>query len=291
MSYPTLTFASLLSNATRQELEQLVSLLQGYLSVQHNDDGAHTDITGDSLTVTGAVAGDTGTFTGEVTADADGDPVQIGSLSDVLPAISGRMGIALGSTTTRLALVRRSKGTHFAGAGLYSLAFFDLAQSSTVPVLELALDNGVPTLTDGGTGSTALALGNQNRPIGSARLTAAIIASLTASGLITQSGVVTPAQITADQNDYNPTGLASASILKLDLDAARALTGLAAPAVEGQRLILWNFSAFSLTLRHESASSAVANRFFLANAADVVIRQRGAVEVFYQTSRWRGLAI
>lgn len=45
MPYPSLTFAQLLENATRQELEQFVSLLQGYLSEQHDDTGAHTTIT------------------------------------------------------------------------------------------------------------------------------------------------------------------------------------------------------------------------------------------------------
>jgi hypothetical protein len=79
MPYPSLTFAELLENSTRVELEQFVSLLQGYLSAQHNDDGSHT-----AITVSGDVTAEgDGTFDGNVTADADadGDP-DAGSVTD-----------------------------------------------------------------------------------------------------------------------------------------------------------------------------------------------------------------
>ena len=70
MAYPSLTFAELLSSATRAELEQFVSLLQGYLSQQHKEDGSHSDVTADSLDVSGDISAD-----GTITADADGYPI------------------------------------------------------------------------------------------------------------------------------------------------------------------------------------------------------------------------
>src|SRR4051812_8194933 len=81
MGYPSLTFPTQLSHFTRTELEQLISLLQGYLSVEHTEDGTHRAITADSVTVTGDVTVDgDGTFDGNVTADSDGDPAVLGTL-------------------------------------------------------------------------------------------------------------------------------------------------------------------------------------------------------------------
>lgn len=73
MSYPAVSFADWLSNATREELEQLTALLQGYLSVEHNEEGKHTAITATSVTTTGdatiggdASIGDDLTVTGDL---------------------------------------------------------------------------------------------------------------------------------------------------------------------------------------------------------------------------------
>lgn len=92
MPYPSLTFAHLLENATRAELEQFVSLLQGYLSEQHTDTGAHGAITSTSLTSTGA-----GVFDGNVTADADGSPVIAGEHS----AFSGAVNVGVNGVDMR----------------------------------------------------------------------------------------------------------------------------------------------------------------------------------------------
>ena len=49
MAWPGLTWRNLLEAGTRQELDQFVSLLAGYLAVQHKDDGSHGHITFESL--------------------------------------------------------------------------------------------------------------------------------------------------------------------------------------------------------------------------------------------------
>lgn len=109
--YPSLTFATLLSHFTRTELEQLISLLQGYLSVEHKEDGTHSAITADSVTVTGDVTSEgDGTFDGNVTADADGDPAVLGTLGaglgtgvDLTNGASSRWSIvALTAAVTRV---------------------------------------------------------------------------------------------------------------------------------------------------------------------------------------------
>jgi len=66
MAFPSVTWSQLLEPGARQEAEQFAALVQGYLSVQHKDDGSHGDITADSLTVTGDA-----TIDGDITGGAD----------------------------------------------------------------------------------------------------------------------------------------------------------------------------------------------------------------------------
>src|SRR3954464_481235 len=56
------------------------------------------------------------------------------------------------------------------------------------------------------------------------------------------SGVSAPAQITANQNDYNPAGIASAAVIQLSSDASRSISGIAGGA-EGRILCLINTGA------------------------------------------------
>jgi hypothetical protein len=91
---------------------------------------------------------------------------------------------------------------------------------------------------------------------------------------------VSPAQITANQNDYSPTDLAIAEALFLDLDADRSITGFAHGGATNRELTLYNTSAFRLTLVNESASSTAGNRFIFG--ADDVLRpyQSPAADLF-----------
>lgn len=96
---------------------------------------------------------------------------------------------------------------------------------------------------------------------------------------------LSPAQITANQNDYNPTDLKIGETLFLNTDAARAVTGLAGGAA-GRRVTLINRGSFDLTLSNNSASSTAANRFLFE--ADIVMRPYSAIELQYSVtdSRW-----
>lgn len=71
MPFPSLTFENLLSSATRTELEQLVSLFVGYLSAQHSETGAHTDVTLDTLTVADEGEAAPGAITGDLSPSAN----------------------------------------------------------------------------------------------------------------------------------------------------------------------------------------------------------------------------
>ena len=91
-------------------------------------------------------------------------------------------------------------------------------------------------------------------------------------------------QITADQNDYNPTDgggiqwdASESSMLYVNSDAARNVTGLAQPAAggtTGRHVWVYNTGSFNVTLKHQSASSTAGNRFYGPNNADVVLQPR-----------------
>ena len=97
---------------------------------------------------------------------------------------------------------------------------------------------------------------------------------------------ISPAQLTANQNDYDPTGNATSSVFRLTSDAPRDITGIA-QGQDGRILIVHNVGANNIVLRDESLSSTAANRFALT--ADVTLTPDTVVMLQYDstTSRWR----
>jgi hypothetical protein len=102
------------------------------------------------------------------------------------------------------------------------------------------------------------------------------------------TGDITPAQIISNQNDYTPTGLSTATTLRLNSDASRNITGLAGGA-DGRIIILANTGSFNIVLINQSASSVAGNRFILANSADITLITNQDVMLQYDStsSRWR----
>jgi hypothetical protein len=109
--------------------------------------------------------------------------------------------------------------------------------------------------------------------------------------------ILVPAQISANTNDYNPAGMKHASVLVMSTDAARDLTGIVpstvTDATDGRELTVYNGGSFNLTLKDQSASSSVANRFDLGGA-DIVMTPKASATLRYRTSgslnRWEMVA-
>ena len=101
---------------------------------------------------------------------------------------------------------------------------------------------------------------------------------------------IRPPQITANQNDYNPVGLATALVLQLTSDAARDITGIQVTGRQQRLLIIGNVGGFNITLKDASASSAAANRFDFP--ADIVIAPMEYKWLIYDTDneRWHRIA-
>ena len=108
------------------------------------------------------------------------------------------------------------------------------------------------------------------------------------------SGDITPSTLAASQNDYNPTGLSTATVLRLTSAAlGSTITGLAG-GVDGRIVVLYNLATAAtdvITLSHEDVLSSAANRFDLATAANRTISERGTAILIYDgtASRWRCL--
>lgn len=95
-----------------------------------------------------------------------------------------------------------------------------------------------------------------------------------------------PAQITANQNNYIP---GNYDVLRLTSSAAYNITGIA-NGVKGRKLRIFNVGAYPITLVHASASSLAVNRFNFVNASDFIIPPYGNVLLYYDATqqRWVG---
>jgi hypothetical protein len=100
------------------------------------------------------------------------------------------------------------------------------------------------------------------------------------------SGDLTPTQIAADQDNYNPTSLSTASALRLSTDASRTINGLAGGS-DGRRIRLINVGSFNVVLANEGLTSTAANRFALT--ANLTLEPKQGIELQYDStsSRWR----
>lgn len=113
--------------------------------------------------------------------------------------------------------------------------------------------------------------------------------SVYASG-INLGGVLTPPEITSNQNDYAPTGHATAYHFRLDTDASRTITSLAG-GVDGREILITNIGTTDLVLEHASASGTAANRFLCPGSANLTLNPNDSVRLRYDgtSARWRAL--
>jgi len=99
-------------------------------------------------------------------------------------------------------------------------------------------------------------------------------------------GVISPAQITSNQNDYAPTSFATCSVIRISTDASRDITGLAGGS-DGRLIYIYNAGSQNAVLKNASVSSAAANRF--AFGADLTLTPNQGASLIYDaaTALWR----
>lgn len=94
-----------------------------------------------------------------------------------------------------------------------------------------------------------------------------------------------PAQITADQNNYSP---GTTTFLRLSTDASRTITGISG-GVDGRHLWVCNVGSNDLVLANQNASSTDTNRIITGTGADVTLNANESCHMIYDstTQRWR----
>lgn len=107
-------------------------------------------------------------------------------------------------------------------------------------------------------------------------------------GVMQQWGEISPAQLTANTNDWAPTGLAKANVIRFTTDASRNLTGLTG-GYHNRVVYLHNVGSFNLVLTDEDTNSTAANRFALSGSLTVTPDMIVALQYDNTTGRWRSL--
>jgi len=103
-------------------------------------------------------------------------------------------------------------------------------------------------------------------------------------------GIISPSQLTGNQNDWSPAGLSTAGVIRLSTDATfRIITGLDG-GEPGRRITLTNVGSYTVMLKDESAASTSGNRFSF-DAQDWFILPGRSVELIYDATSavWRTL--
>jgi hypothetical protein len=140
-------------------------------------------------------------------------------------------------------------------------------------------DNGDATLTQAG---DVVTLAGANL----------VVPGLTASENVALSGDISPSQLTADQNDWSPTSLATSSVIRIDTDNVRQITGIAGGA-DGRilTLIVLETAQGPVILRDQNTGSTAGNRFILG-ARRIWLWPGDIATLLYDStsSRWRLLA-
>jgi hypothetical protein len=143
----------------------------------------------------------------------------------------------------------------------------------------------VYTIPAAGTVVTVTSTGGQVQTVTGGTATA--YTPVQTTGQVVFGSAISPPALAADQNDYAPTGLATASGLRLSASgAARTITGLTG-GVQGRLLLVHNIGALDLTLADEGAGSVAANRFALNIAVTLKTDQSSLLQYDGTSSRWR----
>lgn len=111
------------------------------------------------------------------------------------------------------------------------------------------------------------------------------------TGTFACSGDVSPASIGSSQNNYNPSGLSTACVVRLTSSGSVNITGFAGGA-DGRLLMLSNIGSNIITLLDESGSSTAANRLILnynSLTTNLVMYPNASAVLLYDSTaaRWR----
>jgi hypothetical protein len=206
--------------------------------------------TGDqTITLTGDV---TGTGTGSFAATIANNAVTLAKIQDITTArILGRVTAGSGDTEEL--------------TGTQATTLLDTFTSSL---------KGLAPASGGGTSNFLRADGTWAAPSGG-------------GGGGADGTVLSPSQITAWQNNYNPSSWANTvGVLRINSNQFHFLSGLTATS-DGHTVRIFNTGSYPIGLYNQNTDSTAANRFSFDDH-DVIILPQNSVELYYDgtASRW-----
>lgn len=127
--------------------------------------------------------------------------------------------------------------------------------------------------------------------IGASTPVAATFLQGTGTGVSTWQGIrgpvlgltIAPTTLAATTHNWNPTGLSTAHLIRMFASGAIDLTGIVG-TVDGHLLHLVNAGANTITLKHNSGSSSVGNRFLVSGAGDLALATWGQIRALYSAA-------
>lgn len=182
------------------------------------------------------------------------------------------------SVITEVKLISNSVGTTALKTG--SVSTLKLADSSVTAIK--VISNSIDSIQLKSTGVTA---GNYTSANIYVDIDGRIISASNGSGG-SSPNVITPSQITSDQNDYSPTGFGDATLVRISGDnGIRAITSLAAQT-DGEEKTFVNIGSYPVYFSGEDSSGTAANR--ISTNRDMFLYPLESAILIYDgtTSRW-----
>ena len=244
-------------------------------------------LTGNADTVTGFSGTHSGTSSGTNTGDVtlagtpdyitiSGQTITRGAI-DLTTDVTGALPIANGGTA--LTALGTASQQLRVNAGATALEYFTPSGGggavSTDTIWDAKGDLAVGTGADTAAKLTVGANGKQ-----------LYADSGESTGLRWGPDVISPSQITADQDDYTPTGWADAQIVRLDGDnGIRAITSMAA-GYSGEIKQLVNVGSYPIYFPGEHPDGTAANR--VNTPCDYILFPKRAIQIYYDGTllRW-----
>lgn len=129
-------------------------------------------------------------------------------------------------------------------------------------------------------------IGNLNAPGGGGGGTG----DISITGTLANSGVGTPAALSANQNNWNPAELSGNNILRVSSTTEVDITGIVQGTPTSRVIQIQNVGGDPIRFVDKSASSAAANRFLLGN--DIYLYENNIIVLWYDTLSvgWRKAA-
>lgn len=163
----------------------------------------------------------------------------------------------------------------------------DLASPSTDDVPSWNGSAWVPVPQTGG-GGGALADGDYGDVVVSG--TGTVLTVESAAGAFALKGDITPTALSGDVDDWNPTGLADAAVIRISSSTDVNITGLAGGA-DGRIIVIENIGFNNITLTSEDGASTAANQFLLNTNVLLLGLEIAVLQYDATTARWRSLIV